>query len=37
MLPALAAACSLILDTVVLGRRDMKRLEHLNDPAPPRA
>ncbi|MBF0877744.1 glycosyltransferase [Gluconobacter cerevisiae] len=37
MLSALAATCGLILDTVALGRREMKRMAYLNYPAPPRA
>ncbi|GBR49513.1 glycosyltransferase family 2 protein [Gluconobacter roseus] len=37
MLSALSAACGLILDTVALGRREMKRMAYLNYPAPPRA
>ena len=37
MLSALAAACGLILDTVALGRHEMKRMAYLNQSAPPRA
>ncbi|WP_456306072.1 hypothetical protein [Gluconobacter kondonii] len=37
MLSALAATCGLILDTVALGRREMKRVAYLNHPAPLRA
>ena len=37
MLSALAAACGLILDTVALGRHEMKRMAYLNQSPPPRA
>lgn len=37
MLSALAVTCGLILDTVALGRREMKRMAYLNHPAPPQA